>query len=231
MGLMDKLRGAAESAQNMTSKVGVGADSGQMALANKAQKLMKVGVDTPATIDSMDADRQDRHARRRRERDRADGQAGRRRALHVTINQYVYPSNPMATGDDGQRQGRPGGRADGDDLLGHAAGRRQRRRVRRGAVRPGHRVATAMKRRRGHRSVVEHAAAGRAAVARHASGRRCRRPTRSSRCVPSTARATSLSTRRWRTCSRRGWCVVALPTTTLTWPSPSEAKSFWTRAP
>ena len=53
MGFMDKMKKAAESAQAQTSKVGVGASADQMALANKAQKLMKVGVDTPAHIDSM----------------------------------------------------------------------------------------------------------------------------------------------------------------------------------
>ena len=100
MGLMDKLRGAAESAQNMTSKVGVGADSAQMALANKAQKLMKVGVDTPATIDAMTPT------------GKTDTPGGAENVIEltikpaggapygVTINQYVYPSNPMATGDD-----------------------------------------------------------------------------------------------------------------------------------
>ncbi len=99
MGFMDKLRGAAESAQNMTSKVGAGADAGQMALANKAQKLMKVGVDTAATIDSMEPTG----------KTDAPGCAENVIALTVTpaagepytvtINQYVYPSNPLTTGD------------------------------------------------------------------------------------------------------------------------------------
>jgi hypothetical protein len=53
MGFMDRMKQAAESAQAATSKVGVGASADQMALANRAKKLMDSGVDTPARIDSM----------------------------------------------------------------------------------------------------------------------------------------------------------------------------------
>ena len=49
MGFMDRVKQAAESAQAATSKVGVGASADQMALANKAKKLMNEGVDTPPT--------------------------------------------------------------------------------------------------------------------------------------------------------------------------------------
>jgi hypothetical protein len=55
MGLMDRLKGAAESAQAATSRFGVGATAEQMSLANRAQKLTKEGVDTPGHIDSMTA--------------------------------------------------------------------------------------------------------------------------------------------------------------------------------
>jgi hypothetical protein len=55
MGFMDKLKGAAESVQAQTSKVGVGASAGQMDLANRAKKLMNEGVDTPGTIDPDDS--------------------------------------------------------------------------------------------------------------------------------------------------------------------------------
>ena len=48
MGFMDKMKGAAESVQAQTSKVGVGASAGQMDLANRAKQLMNEGVDTPA---------------------------------------------------------------------------------------------------------------------------------------------------------------------------------------
>jgi len=54
MGFMDRVKKAAEGAQAATSKVGIGASGDQMALANKAKRLMDVGVDTPAHIDSME---------------------------------------------------------------------------------------------------------------------------------------------------------------------------------
>jgi hypothetical protein len=55
MGFMDRFKHAAESVQAATSHVGVGASADQMAEANKAQKLTKEGVDTPAHIDSRTA--------------------------------------------------------------------------------------------------------------------------------------------------------------------------------
>jgi hypothetical protein len=55
MGFMDRLKGAAESAQAATSKFGVGASGEQIAQANKAQKLSQNGVDTPGHIDEMTA--------------------------------------------------------------------------------------------------------------------------------------------------------------------------------
>jgi hypothetical protein len=55
MGFMDRLKKGAESVQAQTSKFGVGASADQMALANRAQKLQKEGVDTPGHIDSMTA--------------------------------------------------------------------------------------------------------------------------------------------------------------------------------
>ncbi len=100
MGFMDKMKGAAESVSAQTSKVGVGADRGQMDLANKAQRLMKVGVDTPAHIDTMVST------------GKTDAPGGTENNVTltvspvggtpyaVTINQYVYPSAPFAQGDD-----------------------------------------------------------------------------------------------------------------------------------
>ena len=100
MGFMDRLKGAAESAQAATSKVGVGASAGQMALANRAQKLMKVGVDTPAHIDSMTAT------------GNTDTPGGTEYDITLTVspagaepytvamNQYVYPSNPFGEGEN-----------------------------------------------------------------------------------------------------------------------------------
>jgi hypothetical protein len=100
MGFMDKLKGAAESAQAATSKVGVGASRGQMDLANKAKRLTDVGVDTPARIDSMTST------------GNTDAPGGTEymitltvkpasgEAYQATINQYVYPSNPFSEGQD-----------------------------------------------------------------------------------------------------------------------------------
>lgn len=100
MGFLDRLKGAAESAQAATSKFGVGASAGQMDLANRAQKLTKVGVDTPAHIDSMTAT------------GNTDTPGGTEyditltispvggEAYHVTMNQYIYPSNPFTEGEN-----------------------------------------------------------------------------------------------------------------------------------
>jgi hypothetical protein len=100
MGFLDKLKGAAEGAQAVTSKVGVGASAGQMSLANRAQKLMKVGVDTPAHIDSMTST------------GNTDTPGGTEYVINltvkpvgspvypVTMNQYIYPSAPFSEGED-----------------------------------------------------------------------------------------------------------------------------------
>ena len=100
MGFMDKMKKAAESAQAATSKVGVGASADQMALANKAKRLTDVGVDAPAHIDSMTST------------GKTDTPGGTEYvialtvrpasgdAYQATINQYVYPSNPFAEGQD-----------------------------------------------------------------------------------------------------------------------------------
>lgn len=70
-----------------------------MALANRAQKLTKVGVDTPAHIDSMSATGNT---------DRPGGteynitltvSPPRVEAYAVMTNQYIYPSNPFRAGD------------------------------------------------------------------------------------------------------------------------------------
>ena len=100
MGFMDKLKGAAESAQAATSKVGVGASRGQMDLANKAKRLMDRGVDAPAHIDSMTATGD------------TDKPGGTEYVISLTVkpasgapyeattNQYVYPSSPFSEGQD-----------------------------------------------------------------------------------------------------------------------------------
>jgi hypothetical protein len=100
MGFMDRVKKAAEGAQAMTSKVGVGATQGQMDLANRAQKLMKDGVDTPAHIDTMTST------------GNTDTPGGTEHMIELTVNpaggvpyqvttnQYIYPSSPFAQGDD-----------------------------------------------------------------------------------------------------------------------------------
>ncbi len=100
MGFMDKMKKAAEGVQAQTSKVGIGADADQMALANRAQKLMKVGVDTPAHIDAMTPT------------GKTDAPGGSENVIEltvspaggapyaVTMNQYVYPSAPFSAGED-----------------------------------------------------------------------------------------------------------------------------------
>lgn len=100
MGFMDRVKKVGESASAATSKVGVGADAGQIELANRAQKLMKEGVDTPAHIDSMTAT------------GKADKPGGAENTINltvspaggspytVTINQYIYPSAPFSAGED-----------------------------------------------------------------------------------------------------------------------------------
>jgi len=100
MGFMDKMKQAAEGVQAQTSKVGVGASADQMGLANKAQKLMKVGVDTPAHIDSMTPT------------GKTDKPGGAENVIEITVspaggtpysvttNQYIYPSAPFSAGED-----------------------------------------------------------------------------------------------------------------------------------
>lgn len=100
MGFMDRLKGAAESAQAATSKVGVGASAGQMALANRAQKLNSVGIDTPAHIDSMTSTgNTDTPGGTEYEITLTVAPAGGT-AYEVTMNQYVYPQNPFTEGED-----------------------------------------------------------------------------------------------------------------------------------
>jgi len=99
MGFLDRAKKAAESAQAATSRFGVGADAGQMDLANRAQKLMKSGVDTPAQIDAMTPT------------GKTDTPGGAEHVIELTIspaggapyqatiNQYIYPAAPFAAGD------------------------------------------------------------------------------------------------------------------------------------
>jgi hypothetical protein len=96
---MDRMKKVGESASAVTSKVGVGADAGQIELANRAQKLTKEGVDTPAKIDSMMST------------GKTDAPGGTEYQIKLTVspaagspyevttNQFIYPSAPFAEGD------------------------------------------------------------------------------------------------------------------------------------
>lgn len=100
MGFLDRIKGAAESAQAATSKIGVGASGEQIALANKAKKLRSEGVNTPAHIDSMSAT------------GNTDTPGGTEYVISLTVtptagdayqastNQYIYPSTPYSEGED-----------------------------------------------------------------------------------------------------------------------------------
>ena len=100
MGFMDRLKGAAESVQAQTSKVGVGASAGQMDLANRAKKLMNEGVDTPAHIDSMTSTgNTDTPGGTEYDITVTVSPAGGE-PYHVTFNQYIYPTAPFIEGED-----------------------------------------------------------------------------------------------------------------------------------
>jgi hypothetical protein len=100
MRFMDRLKGAAESVQAQTSKVGVGASAGQMDLANRAKKLMNEGVDAPGHIDSMTSTgKTDKPGGTEYDITATVSPAGGE-PYEVTFNQYIYPSAPFAEGED-----------------------------------------------------------------------------------------------------------------------------------
>ncbi|MFL5870789.1 MAG: hypothetical protein ACJ75R_06885 [Solirubrobacterales bacterium] len=97
---MDRLKSAAEGVQAQTSKVGVGASAGQMELANRAKKLMKEGVDTPAHIDSMTSTGNTDKPGGTEHNITATVKPANGDSYQVTFNQYIYPSAPFAEGED-----------------------------------------------------------------------------------------------------------------------------------
>ena len=100
MGFMDRMKKAAEGAQAATSHVGVGASRGQMDLANRAQQLMKEGVDTPARIDSMTpTGKTDKPGGAENIIELTVSPAGGQ-PYQVTTNQYIYPQAPFAPGEN-----------------------------------------------------------------------------------------------------------------------------------
>jgi hypothetical protein len=99
MGFLDKLKNAAEGVQAQTSKVGIGASAGQMELANRAQKLIKEGVDTPAHIDAMEPTGKTDTPGGAEHLITLTVSPGGGETYVTTINQYVYPSAPFVVGD------------------------------------------------------------------------------------------------------------------------------------
>ncbi len=99
MGFMDKLKGAAESVQAQTSKVGVGASAGQMDLANRAKKLMNEGVDTPGKIDSMEPTGNTDTPGGAENVITATAHPAGAEPYQLAFNQYIYPSVPFSAGD------------------------------------------------------------------------------------------------------------------------------------
>jgi hypothetical protein len=98
MGFMDKLKGAAEKA---TAAMPVGASEEQIRQANRANKLAKQGIETPAHIDSMTATGE------------ADATGSKEYEFALTINpsadgaayaattrQYIHPSASFEAGQD-----------------------------------------------------------------------------------------------------------------------------------
>jgi hypothetical protein len=79
--------------------VGVGASGDQIALANRAKKLMDSGVDTPATIDSMSPTGTTDAPGGAENVITATVEPAGGQPYQVTFNQYIYPSAPFATGD------------------------------------------------------------------------------------------------------------------------------------
>jgi len=100
MGLMDRMKKVGESASAATSKFGVGADAGQIELANRAQKLTKEGVDTPAHIDSMTSTGKTDTPGGTEHTITLTVSPASGEAYQLTINQYIYPSAPFSEGDD-----------------------------------------------------------------------------------------------------------------------------------
>jgi hypothetical protein len=100
MGFMDRVKSAAESAQAATSKVGVGASGDQIALANRAKKLMDSGADTPARIDSMAPTGNTDKPGGAENVITATAEPAGAEPYQVTFSQFIYPSAPFSEGDD-----------------------------------------------------------------------------------------------------------------------------------
>jgi hypothetical protein len=99
MGLKDRIKGLAESAQAATSKVGIGADAGQIGLANQAQKLMNNGVDTPAQIDAIAPTGKSTPTGYTEQAITLTVQPASGEQYQATATQYVHPDKPYHEGE------------------------------------------------------------------------------------------------------------------------------------
>ena len=99
MGFKDRLKGLAESAQAATSKMGVGADAGQISLANQAQKLQNEGIDTPAQIESFAPTGKSTPTGYTEQAVTLTVQPAGSESYQATATQYMDPKKPFQDGE------------------------------------------------------------------------------------------------------------------------------------
>ena len=99
MGFKDRFKGLAQSAQAATSKMGVGADAGQISLANQAQKLMNEGVDTPAQIESFAPTGKSTPTGYTEQAVTLTVQPAGSESYQATATQYMDPKKPFQEGE------------------------------------------------------------------------------------------------------------------------------------
>ena len=99
MGFKDRLKGLAQSAQAATSKMGVGADAGQISLANQAQKLQNEGIDTPAQIESFAPTGKSTPTGYTEQAVTLTVQPAGSESYQATATQYMDPKKPFQDGE------------------------------------------------------------------------------------------------------------------------------------
>ena len=99
MGFKDRFKGLAESVQGATSNLGIGADAGQISLANQAQKLMNEGVDTPAQIESFAPTGKSTPTGYTEQTVTLSVQPASGESYQATATQYMDPKKPFHEGE------------------------------------------------------------------------------------------------------------------------------------
>ena len=99
MGFKDRFKGLAQSAQAATSKMGVGADAGQISLANQAQKLQNEGIDTPAQIESFAPTGKSTPTGYTEQAVTLTVQPAGSESYQATATQYMDPKKPFQDGE------------------------------------------------------------------------------------------------------------------------------------